>query len=182
MTLKKLCFLAFFLLLNPFLIYSQQVPLGTEIMGNASYYGNEFYGKKTANGEILNKEKLTAAHPTLPFGTMLEVTNLANNKWCVVRVNDRGPYSKGRIIDLTHEGAKMLGMFGSGIIQVKLMVVGDHNTIYIGRPETVIENSMDLVKDEEQEVQIPLKQENEVVNTKHTKNIKKKREARRKTQ
>ena len=112
---------------------------------------------------------------------MLEVTNLTNNKWCVVRVNDRGPYAKGRIIDLTHEGAKILGMFGAGVIQVKIMVVGDHNTIYIGRPETVIENSMELVKDDDStETQIPFKNESEVVNTKHSKNIAKKRKERRK--
>ncbi len=181
MKLKNIIFFVLFSLISPLQIYSQQVPLGTEVFGKGSYYGNSFYGQKTASGEILKKDEYTCAHPSLPFGTMLEVTNLANNKWCIVRVNDRGPYSGGRIIDLTHKGAKILGMFGSGIIKVKIMIVGDHNIVYIGRPESVIENSMNLVKqDSEKEVQVPMKQDSDVVNTKHTKNISKKRAARRK--
>ncbi|MFY7911334.1 MAG: septal ring lytic transglycosylase RlpA family protein [Emticicia sp.] len=111
----------------------------------ASYYGTKFYGKKTANGEILKKGDLTCAHPTLPFGTMLEVTNLANNKWCIVRVNDRGPFSRSRILDVSHEAAARLEMFGSGTARVKAMVVGDNGITMISRPESIIENSMELV-------------------------------------
>ena len=177
---KKTSYFLLFFLLITLPIYSQQVPLGTEIFGAASYYNVSFYGNKTANGEVLDKDELTCAHPTLPFGTMLEVTNLANNKWCVVRVNDRGPYAHGRIIDLTHRAARQLAMFSSGIVQVKITIVGDHNIVYIGRPEAVIENSMELVKeDDTKEPQIPLKQTNNVINTKHSKNITKKRKARR---
>jgi rare lipoprotein A len=183
MKLKKIFFFLPIFILKTLFIFSQQMPLGTEFFGNGSYYGNEFYGNKTASGEILNKEDFTCAHPSLPFGTMLEVTNLANNKWCVVRVNDRGPYAGGRIIDLTYTGAKTLAMFNSGVIKVKIMIVGDHNTVYIGRPESVIENSMELVKeDSTKEAQVPFKQESEAVNTKHSKNITKKRAERKKSQ
>jgi rare lipoprotein A len=182
MTLKKIRFLLLLFLVKHVPIYGQQVPLGFEIFGAASYYGSKFYGNKTASGEILDKNDLTCAHPTLPFGTMLEVTNLANNKWCVVRVNDRGPYSHGRILDVTHKAAKHLGMFGSGIIKVKVTIVGDHNIVYIGRPESVTENSMELVKDDENviEPKIPLKQNKNIVKTKQSKNITKKRAARKK--
>ncbi|GGD60854.1 hypothetical protein GCM10011514_26060 [Emticicia aquatilis] len=117
----------------------------------ASYYGTKFYGRKTANGEILKKGDLTCAHPTLPFGTMLEVTNLANNKWCVVRVNDRGPFSRSRILDVSHEAAARLEMFGSGTAKVKAMVVGDNGVTMITRPESIIENSMELVGPPEEE-------------------------------
>ncbi len=180
MTLKKRLFLLLFVLIKYIPVYSQQVPLGAEIFGMASYYGSKFYGNKTASGEVLDKDELTCAHPTLPFGTMLEVTNLSNNKWCVVRVNDRGPYAHGRLIDVTHKSAKHLGMFGSGVIKVKVTIVGDHNIVYIGRPESVIENSMELIKEDEEETQIPMKQGNNVIKTKHSKNITKKRAARKK--
>jgi rare lipoprotein A len=181
MTLKKTSFLLLIFFIKSVILFSQQIPLGTEIFGMASYYGSKFYGNKTASGEILDKDELTCAHPTLPFGTMLEVTNLSNNKWCVVRVNDRGPYAHGRLIDVTHKSAKHLGMFGSGVIKVKVTIVGDHSIVYIGRPEAVIENSMDLIKeDEEKETQIPMKQGNNVIKTKHSKNITKKRAARKK--
>lgn len=182
MTLKKTSFLLLIFFIKSVILYSQQIPLGTEIFGMASYYGSKFYGNKTASGELLDKNELTCAHPTLPFGTMLEVTNLANNKWCVVRVNDRGPYAHGRLIDVTHKAAKHLGMFGSGIIKVKATIVGDHSIVYIGRPETVIENSMDLIKEDEEETQIPMKQGNNIIKTKHSKNITKKRAARKKKQ
>ena len=74
--------------------------------GIASYYADFYEGRTTANGEIYRQNKITAAHKTLPFGTKVEVTNLANNKTVLVRINDRGPYVKGRIIDLTKAAAK----------------------------------------------------------------------------
>ncbi|NMW18247.1 MAG: septal ring lytic transglycosylase RlpA family protein [Chlorobiaceae bacterium] len=88
--------------------------------GKASYYANEFHGKKTANGETFNIHKLTAAHPTLPFGTWVRVTNLNNDKDVVVRINDRGPFVKGRIIDLSVDAAKAIGIMQSGTVRVKL--------------------------------------------------------------
>ncbi len=88
----------------------------------ASYYGvnDGFNGKKTANGEIFNTHKLTAAHKTLPFGTVVKVTNLSNGESVKVRINDRGPYIKGRVIDLSAKAAEKLDMTSKGVAQVKL--------------------------------------------------------------
>ncbi len=97
--------------------------------GMASYYGNEFQGKKTASGEKYDKRKYTAAHRTYTFGTKLKVTNLATGKAVLVKVNDRGPYSNHRIIDLSYAAAKDLGMIASGIIEVKIEIVPDKYTI-----------------------------------------------------
>ncbi len=88
--------------------------------GNASFYSDQFHGCKTANGETFNMDKLTAAHPSLPFGTWVKVTNLRNGKDVVVRINDRGPFIKGRIIDLSISAAKEIGIIKSGTVQVKL--------------------------------------------------------------
>jgi rare lipoprotein A len=92
---------------------------GTEI-GMASYYAETYNGKKTANGEIYNSSELTAAHKKLPFGTKVKVTNLANGKTVKVRVNDRGPFVAGRIIDLTKAAAKKIDMVTAGVVQVKI--------------------------------------------------------------
>lgn len=94
--------------------------------GGASFYGggDGFDGKKTANGEIFNANKLTAAHKTLPFGTMVKVTNSKNGKSVVVRINDRGPYIGGRVIDLSRAAAAQIGMIESGVAQVKAEVLG----------------------------------------------------------
>lgn len=159
MTLKKTCLIFLFFLIKPLFSFSQEPILGAEVVGIASYYGTKFYGHKTASGELLKKEDLTCAHPTFPFGTMLEVTNLSNNKWCVVRVNDRGPFSRSRVLDVSHEAAARLGMFNSGIAKVKVMVVGDNNNVIITRPEAIIENSMELVSNNEIINLPPLKQE-----------------------
>lgn len=88
--------------------------------GRASYYANQFQGRKTANGETFNMHSLTAAHPSLPFGTWVKVTNLRNGRDVVVRINDRGPFVKGRIIDLSIGAAKELGILKSGTARVKL--------------------------------------------------------------
>ncbi|MCX6179500.1 MAG: septal ring lytic transglycosylase RlpA family protein [Chlorobiales bacterium] len=88
--------------------------------GKASYYADQFHGRRTANGETFNMHKLTAAHPSLPFGTWVKVTNLHNGKDVVVRINDRGPYVKGRIIDLSIDAAKEIGIMRSGTVRVKL--------------------------------------------------------------
>lgn len=90
--------------------------------GIASYYGKWFHGRKTANGEIFNMTTLTAAHPTLPFGTLLKVTNTHNNESVVVRVNDRGPYKGQRIIDLSQAAAAKIGMIGRGLATVVLEI------------------------------------------------------------
>lgn len=91
--------------------------------GEASYYAHKFHGRKTANGEIFDMHKLTAAHLKLPFNTLVRVTNLSNNKTVIVRINDRGPYAKGRIIDLSLAAAKELDMMKSGVAKVRLEIV-----------------------------------------------------------
>lgn len=88
--------------------------------GKASYYADQFHGRRTANGETFNMHELTAAHPSLPFGTWVKVTNLNNGKDVVVRINDRGPFVKGRIIDLSIDAAKEIGIMRSGTVRVKL--------------------------------------------------------------
>ena len=89
----------------------------------ASYYAEDFHGKRTSNGERFNMNDYTCAHKSLPFDTILKVTNLANGKTCEVRVNDRGPFVATREIDLSKAAAIKLGMIGSGTTKVKLEIV-----------------------------------------------------------
>jgi rare lipoprotein A len=98
-------------------------PGGNIQKGLASWYGPEFHGKLTSNKEIYNMHDLTAAHPTLPFGTYVKVTNLDNGRSVVVRINDRGPFVKGRIIDLSYAAATKLGMSGPGVVPVMIEVL-----------------------------------------------------------
>ena len=91
--------------------------------GVASYYADAFHGKLTSNGETFNMNDVTAAHRTFPFGTRIKVTNLDNQKTVVVRVNDRGPYVDGRIIDLSLGAAKEVGLVQSGTARVRLEVL-----------------------------------------------------------
>jgi len=90
--------------------------------GQASFYGagDGYHGRKTANGEIFNRNKLTAAHKTIPFGTMVKVTNLSNGKTVKVRINDRGPFIKGRIIDLSVKAADKIDIRAKGVTEVRL--------------------------------------------------------------
>jgi len=92
--------------------------------GVASWYGKDFHGKKTANGEVYDMYGMTAAHKVLPFGTQLRVTNLDNNRSIVVRINDRGPFVANRIIDLTKTGAEQIDMIGPGTARVRLESIG----------------------------------------------------------
>jgi len=89
--------------------------------GMASYYADKFNGRKTANGETFDESKLTAAHKTLPFGTIVKVTNLTNNKSVIVRVNDRGPFVAGRIIDLSKAAAKKINLIEAGVVKVSVI-------------------------------------------------------------
>ena len=102
-------------------------PAGLEsaaiVDGVASYYGREHHGKKTANGEMFDMNKLTAAHRSLSFGSQVKVTNLSNQRSVIVRINDRGPYYQGRIIDLSQAAAERLEMVKAGITKVKLEVL-----------------------------------------------------------
>lgn len=96
--------------------------------GVASWYGPGFHGKTTASGETYNMHALTAAHNTLPLNTVLKVTNLANNKEVLVRVNDRGPFVDDRLIDLSFAAATKLEMVSSGTVPVRVVVLGDSGT------------------------------------------------------
>lgn len=91
--------------------------------GVSSYYGPKFHGKLTANGETFDMYKMTAAHKTLPFGTKIKVTNLDNNKNVVVVINDRGPFVKNRILDLSFGAAKRIDMIGSGTARVRIEIL-----------------------------------------------------------
>ena len=91
--------------------------------GIASWYGYPYHGRFAASGELYDMEELTAAHPTLPFGTRLRVTDVASGRSVTVRVNDRGPYVQGRVVDVSYSAADALGMVGKGVAKVKLDVV-----------------------------------------------------------
>ncbi len=98
-------------------------------VGQASWYGGKFHGRKTASGERFNKRALTAAHRQLRFGTKVRVTNLSNGKSVIVRINDRGPFGKRkRIIDLSEAAAEAIGMKQSGVAKVRLDVLDAPNT------------------------------------------------------
>ncbi|HEV8244018.1 MAG TPA: septal ring lytic transglycosylase RlpA family protein [Nitrospirales bacterium] len=99
-------------------------PVGYVQRGYASWYGPGFHGRKTANGEVYNSHQLTAAHRTLPFGSVAQVRSLTNDHRVTVRINDRGPFVKGRIIDLSLAAAQALAMAGPGTDQVELQVIG----------------------------------------------------------
>ncbi len=92
-------------------------------IGRASYYGKKFHGKPTANGEIFNMYKLTAAHRVLPLGTIIKVTNMENGRWVEVKVNDRGPFIEGRVLDLSFAAALELNMVKAGTAEVMIEIV-----------------------------------------------------------
>lgn len=92
--------------------------------GKASWYGKKFHGRKTSNGETYNMYAMTAAHKTLPFGTYVSVRNLENGRRAEVRINDRGPFARSRIIDLSYTAAKKLGMVGPGTADVEIVALG----------------------------------------------------------
>src|SRR6202795_3305151 len=97
--------------------------LGSTETGLASWYGHPYHGRRAANGEIYDMEKLTAAHRTLPFGTWVHVTNLANNKSVDVRIIDRGPFIDGRIIDLSHAAAQAIDLIGPGVAEGRVDIL-----------------------------------------------------------
>ncbi len=101
--------------------------------GKASFYSKRATGSRTSSGERLHHDSLTCAHRTYPFGTLLKVTNERNGKWVVVRVTDRGPHSRGRIIDLSHAAASRIGIINQGVAMVKVERYHDSNIPY--RPD-----------------------------------------------
>lgn len=103
--------------------------IGLAFSGKASYYGVYLHGRKTANGEVMDKDKYTCAHKTLPFGTMIEVKNPVNQKCVIVRVNDRGPYVKGRVLDISYAAARDIEMIRRGVITIEARVVGENGQV-----------------------------------------------------
>lgn len=102
---------------------SQKFYAGQVLTGKSSYYSKEFHGRKTANGDIFDMYKLTAAHKSLPFGTILNVVNQLNNKSVRVLVNDRGPFVPGRFLDLSFGAAQKIGLIGTGVAEIKATIV-----------------------------------------------------------
>ncbi|WP_249671683.1 septal ring lytic transglycosylase RlpA family protein [Pseudomonas abieticivorans] len=100
-------------------------PRGYDETGSASYYGAKHQGKRTASGERFDQHALTAAHRRLPFGTRVLVTNMDNGRKVAVRINDRGPHTRGRLIDVSREAAEQLGMLGSGTARVRVQSLTD---------------------------------------------------------
>ncbi len=94
-----------------------------ELYGYASWYGHPYHGRKTASGEVYDMYQMTAAHKTLPLGTRVEVTNQSNGKQVEVRINDRGPFIEGRVIDLSYSAAREIQMIGPGIVPVSLRLL-----------------------------------------------------------
>jgi len=95
-----------------------------ELVGKATYYGSGYHnGRRTASGEIFDKNKLTAAHKTLPFGTIVLVTNKSNGKTVTVRITDRGPFGKGRVIDLSVAAFKEIANLKTGVVDVTLQII-----------------------------------------------------------
>lgn len=94
-----------------------------KISGIVSWYADKFHGKKTSSGELYNKEELTAAHKTLPFGTKVKVTNTRNGKSVIVKVNDRGPHTKSRLMDLSRAAFSSIGSTSSGTLNVEMEII-----------------------------------------------------------
>lgn len=105
------------------LLLLMATPLIAFESGTASWYGGKFQGRQTANGEVFDTNKLTAAHKTLPFNTVVKVTNLNNNRSVSVRINDRGPFIEGRVIDLSRAAAEKIDMTVSGVALVELKII-----------------------------------------------------------
>ena len=115
---KFICMLALFVMAG-MNVNAQRV-----VDGQATYYGSRSHGRKTASGETFNKNEMVCAHRTLPFGTRVRVTNKKNGRSVVVRVIDRGPFGKGKVIDLSPAAARQLDMIKAGVVPVHLEVVG----------------------------------------------------------
>lgn len=104
-------------------------------IGESSYYADDFHGKITANGETYDMYGLTAAHKTLPLNTIIKVTNLSNKKTAILRINDRGPYAKGRILDCSYGAAIKLGFLDQGVTRVKIEVIEWGDNKYMKRKD-----------------------------------------------
>jgi len=119
--------------------------------GIASWYGPKFHGRKTANGEIFDMNRLTAAHPTLPLPSIVQVTNVKNGRTVNVRLNDRGPFAHGRVIDMSREAAIALGFKDDGLAEVRVKYIGpaslDHAVTALGQPESYADGTYAMPKE-----------------------------------
>jgi len=118
--------------------------------GKASYYAKKLTGRRTASGERLHSDSLTCAHRSYPFGTLLRVTNITNGRQVVVRVNDRGPFRKGRIIDLSWSAAKALGMIAQGIAPVTVEKLNEINVPFKPEDEVLPKLELDVADIDEE--------------------------------
>ena len=120
-------------------------PAAAQQRGKASYYSKSMTGARTSSGERLHHDSMTCAHKTYPFGTLLEVTNLGNGKKVVVRVTDRGPFTRGRVVDLSWGAAKAIGMLAKGVVPVEVKPYrGTHIPLRDDTPEGVAEFSFEV--------------------------------------
>lgn len=113
-------------IIQPAAVEPRPGPAPVVITGRASWYGEPHHGRLTASGEAFNMNAMTAAHPTLPFGTRLRVVNLDNDREVEVRINDRGPSTPGRMLDLSYAAARALGAVGTGVIPVRATVLSSN--------------------------------------------------------
>jgi rare lipoprotein A len=127
-----------------------QLDVGIEDRGVASWYGGSFHGKQAANGELFDMEALTAAHRTLPLGSVVRVVNLANGKYLHVRITDRGPYVNNRILDLSRGAAARLGMMEGGLSHVRVQLVGERRPAALLSSEAMKTASVALILGPEQ--------------------------------
>jgi rare lipoprotein A len=114
------------------IVFPPDYPIGFVERGLASWYGPGFHGNKTSNGERYDMHDFTAAHRTLPLGSVVQVQSLSNGRIVVVRINDRGPFAKGRVIDLSYKAGKQIGLIGPGTDKVELRVIA-----YEGKPSAM---------------------------------------------
>lgn len=128
---QKAITVVFFLLFGFYFSLIVVAQTGTKFSGVASYYGIPFHGRQTASGEIFSMDSMTAAHKQLAFGTLVRVTNRSNGKSCVVKINDRGPFIAGRMIDLSKAAADTLDFIAQGLVTVDCEIIG---TATINRP------------------------------------------------
>jgi len=129
---------------------ASQLDVGIEDRGVASWYGGSFHGKQAANGELFDMEALTAAHRTLPLGSVVRVLNLANGKYLHVRITDRGPYVNNRILDLSRGAAARLGMMEEGLSVVRIQLVGESRPLALFSSETIETSPVALILGGEQ--------------------------------
>ena len=124
--------------------------VGVEDRGVASWYGESFHGKQAANGELFDMDGLTAAHRTLPLGSVVRVVNLVNGKHVHVRITDRGPYANGRILDLSRGAAARIGMLAGGLSVVRVQLVGERRPVALLSSEAMEMVSTSLLLGREQ--------------------------------